>query len=105
MATAELAVALPALLLVLAAALGAVSAVTAQLRCADAAVRAARAAARGAPTESALRAAPDGSRLVLDRQSDGVRATVSLRWHPVPGVGVDLSAAAVAEAEPGEPGP
>jgi Flp pilus assembly protein TadG len=102
MATAELAVALPALLLVVVAAVGAVSAVTAQLRCADAAVRAARAAARGAPAGPALRAAPAGAHLATSRDGDEVRATVTARWQPMGHLGVDLTATAVAEVEPGE---
>jgi Flp pilus assembly protein TadG len=102
MATAELAVALPALLLVVVAAVGAVSAVTAQLRCADAAVRAARAAARGAPTGSALSAAPGAAHLAISRDGDEIRATVTARWQPVGHLGVDLAATAAAEVEPGE---
>ncbi len=57
--TAELAVALPALVLLLLAGLTAVQAVTVQLRCVDAAREAARAAARDAfcPTAAAVRTA------------------------------------------------
>jgi hypothetical protein len=101
--TAELAVALPALLLVVVAAVGAVSAVTAQLRCTDAAVRAARAVARGEPAEPALRAAPEGARLAIASAGDEVRATVTVRWSLGSGLaGIDLAASAVAELEPGE---
>lgn len=103
-ASAELAVALPALVLVLLAALGAISAVTAQLRCADAASRAARLASRGDPPGGALSAAPGGARLAVSRSGGEVSATVTIRWSlggTLPGV--DLSATAVAEAEPGEP--
>jgi Flp pilus assembly protein TadG len=103
-ATAEMAVALPALIVVLVAALAAVSAVTAQLRCADAASRAARLAARGEPTGAALGSAPGGARLALSRSGGEVSATVTIRWSLGPHLpGVELSAAAVAEAEPGEP--
>ena len=65
MATAEVAVALPALVLLVAAAMTAVSMVTAQLRCVDAAREAARAAARGEGAtvvrSLAERSAPGGS--------------------------------------------
>ena len=50
MATAELAVVLPVLVLLVAAGLTAISVLLAQLRCVDGAREAARAAARGEPT-------------------------------------------------------
>ena len=62
MATAELAVVLPTLVLIIAAGLSMLSVVVAQVRCVDAAREAARAAARDEPTEvvraTATRAAP-----------------------------------------------
>ena len=66
MVTAETAVVLPVLLLVLAGAVAAVVVVGAQLRCVDAAREGARAAARGEAAggrpELVRRAAPDGRR-------------------------------------------
>ena len=59
MVTAELAVALPALVLVLALAVGVLAVGTTRLRCADAAQAAARLAARGEPF-SAVREAATG---------------------------------------------
>ena len=65
MVTAETAVVLPVLLLVLAGAVAAVTVVGAQLRCVDAAREGARAAARGETPPpspgSCGRAAPDGA--------------------------------------------
>ena len=70
-ATAETAVVLPALVLVVVFALWAVAAVTAQLRCVDAASTAARALARGetsaASVAAARAAAPVGARIVVSR--------------------------------------
>lgn len=80
-ATAELAVVLPVLVLVIAAGLTAVSVFLAQLRCVDAAREAARAAARGesdaAVRSSAVRAGPDGATVEVAVQGDDVRVTVS----------------------------
>jgi hypothetical protein len=73
-ATAELAVALPTLVLVLASALGALDLGVSQIRCVDAARLGARLLARGEPAGAALaevtRAAPDGAR-VRTRAADG----------------------------------
>ncbi|HST66113.1 MAG TPA: TadE family type IV pilus minor pilin [Mycobacteriales bacterium] len=81
MATAELAVVLPALVLVVAAALTAVSVLLAQLRCVDAAREGARAAARGEPAEvarsAAARAAPTAAAVQIGTEGDSVRVTVS----------------------------
>jgi hypothetical protein len=86
MVTAELAVALPALILVLVAALYGVALVTAQLRCVDAAAVGARLAARGEPPAlvrtTALDAAPSESRLELARSAMVVTATVTVRVAP-----------------------
>jgi Flp pilus assembly protein TadG len=83
MATAELAVVLPALVLVVVAGLLAVSVVLAQLRCVDAAREAARAAARGEPPEvvrsSAARAGPGGASVVVAVVGEQVRVTVSAK--------------------------
>jgi Flp pilus assembly protein TadG len=110
MVTAETAVVLPVLLLVLAAAVAAVTVVGAQLRCVDAAREGARAAARGDPvgtvTSIVGRAAPDGAVTdvaVADRE---VRVTVTAPVTPVGPVPfqVSVTAEAVARLEPGVPG-
>jgi Flp pilus assembly protein TadG len=83
MVTAELAVALPALVVVMVAALYGVAVVTAQLRCEDAAAMAARLAARGEAAatvrSSALAAAPAGAGLSLAGSATTVTATVTVR--------------------------
>jgi hypothetical protein len=73
-ATAEMAVVLPALAVVLVFALWSVAAVTAQLRCVDAALVAARALARGETSDQSVAvaraAAPKGARIVVSRSDD-----------------------------------
>jgi hypothetical protein len=73
-ATAEMAVVLPALAVVLVFSLWSVAAVTAQLRCVDAALVAARALARGESADLSVAAArasaPDGARIVVSRSDD-----------------------------------
>lgn len=79
--TAELVVALPALLLTLSAALWGVGAGAAHLRCLDAAREGARTAARGEPAAEVLaaarRAAPAGAAVRLSRSGDLVHVSVS----------------------------
>jgi Flp pilus assembly protein TadG len=110
MVTAETAVVLPVLLLVLAAAVAAVTVVGAQLRCVDAAREGARAAARGDPVAvvEALvaRAAPEGATTVVDVGAEEVRVTVSTRIAPLGPVPlrITVSADAVALREPGQAG-
>jgi Flp pilus assembly protein TadG len=111
-ATAEMAVVLPALAVVLVFALWSVAAVTAQLRCVDAALVAARALARGEGSASSVAAArstaPAGARIVVSRSGDlvvvDVRASVRL---PGPWSGalpdVSLSGRAVASLEGATP--
>lgn len=107
-ATAELAAGLPALLVLLLAALTAVSAVTTHLRCAGAAREAALAAARGQPgTPAGQQAAPADAEVSVVVDGDTVEATVRA---PVPLLGARLpggrvAASAVAAVEPGAPGP
>ena len=103
-ATAELAVALPSLVLVVAAGLTAVAAVTAQLACVDAARAGARAAARGEPDAivraRATAAAPRDSTVTVDR-SDGlvaVRVRTSVAGGLLPPLRIDASATAADEA-------
>jgi Flp pilus assembly protein TadG len=107
MVTAETAVVLPVLLLVLAGAVAAVTIVGAQLRCVDAAREGARAAARGedVPAVTALvtRAAPDGATAAVDAGREQVRVTVLADvavLGPLP-LRVRVSADAVAMREPG----
>jgi Flp pilus assembly protein TadG len=106
MVTAETAVVLPVLLLVLAAAVAAVTVVGAQLRCVDAAREGARAAARGeqAAAVSVLvtRAGPDGAAATVSVGEREVRVTVSARVAPLGPVplSVTVSAEAVALREP-----
>lgn len=103
--TAEFAVAVPVLVVLLAAALTAVSAVTAQLRCVDAARETARAAARGDGDGVMIgrRIAPGESSVTVDGDAESVRAVVTARvrplgpWFPAPTV----TATAVAAREPG----
>jgi Flp pilus assembly protein TadG len=106
MVTAETAVVLPVLLLVLAGAVAAVTIVGAQLRCVDAAREGARAAARGEEVAEVTalvgRAAPDGASTHVDVGSEHVRVTVvadvaALGWVPLR---VRVSAEAVALREP-----
>jgi Flp pilus assembly protein TadG len=110
MVTAETAVVLPVLLLVLAAAVAAVTVVGAQLRCVDAAREGARAAARGEDLATVralvLRAAPDGVTVSVTQTGEDVRVGVSGRIAPLGPVplDVDVSAAAVARLEPGVSG-
>jgi hypothetical protein len=107
MATAEIAVALPALLVLVAAAMTAVSVLTAQLRCVDAAREAARATARGeAPvvvTSLAQRQAPNGARVVVTGGEE-IRATVSAEARSagglLPAFQVVATAVALREPEP-----
>jgi Flp pilus assembly protein TadG len=103
MVTAELAVALPALVVVMVAALYGVAVVTAQLRCEDAAAMAARLAARGETPaivrSSALAAAPSGAGLSLASSATTVTATVTVRVSApglaglLPGVSISSRAA------------
>jgi Flp pilus assembly protein TadG len=110
MVTAETAVVLPVLLLVLAGAVAVVTVVGAHLRCVDAAREGARAAARGEDvatvTEIVGRAAPQGAVATVAVGEDEVRVTVTARIAPLGPVplGVTVSAEAVALREPGEGG-
>jgi Flp pilus assembly protein TadG len=107
MVTAETAVVLPVLLLVLAGAVAAVTVVGAQLRCVDAAREGARAAARGEDTSlvTALagRAAPDGATTTVAVDGATVTVTVAAQVAPLGPVPlrVPVSASAVAQREPG----
>jgi hypothetical protein len=103
-ATAEAAVALPALVVVLGLAVGAVVTVGGQLRCVDAARAAARVAARGdtdsAASAAARQLAPPGAQVRVAHSDGLVVVSVAVtfragRWLP----GIPLHARAAAEAE------
>jgi hypothetical protein len=103
-ATAEAALALPALLVVLALAVGVVVSVGAQLRAVDAARAAARVVARGDSDAAATRAAsaltPGGAQVRISHHGRDVEVRVDAdlhltRWLPT----IHVSARAVAEAE------
>lgn len=104
MVTAELAVAIPSVVLVLALCLVAVRAGIDQIRCVDAARIAGRSAARGdgAATVRALasEAAPAGAQVQVGGSGGQVRVTVSVRtggWGVLPGW--ELSASSVTPVE------
>jgi len=84
--TAEAAVVLPVLLVVLAAALWILASVAAQVACVDAARVGARAAARGDDPEAVRRAAiavaPDGARVEVSTAGDEVTVRVSAAVRP-----------------------
>ena len=107
MVTAETAVVLPVLLLVLAGAVAAVTVVGAQMRCVDAAREAARAAARGEPLDVVhslvSRIAPPGAGAVITDGEGEVRVTVGARIAPLGPLPLrfQVSATALARREPG----
>ena len=106
-ATAELAVALPGFVVLLAALLFGGSALVAELRCADAARAGARWAARGEPAEEvrrvAGRAAPDGADVHVAVSARTVTVVVSVPFPLRFGTGLadrlTISAAATAARE------
>lgn len=112
--TAETAVVLPCLLLVLAVLVAVLAVVAGQLRCVDAARSAARLAARGdvvqaVRAEAALRA-PDGAVVQVVERGDRVVVQVQARVHPLgwlarrlPGVEVQAEATALRESTVGAP--
>jgi TadE-like protein len=107
-ATAELAVGLPVVVLLLVAGLTAVNAVATQLRCVDAAREAALAASRGEPGEAAgRRSAPDGAAVTVEVRGDVVHAQVRAPVRSLGGLigGLTVSGDAVAAVEPGSPEP
>ncbi|WP_141704336.1 TadE family type IV pilus minor pilin [Planobispora rosea] len=106
--TAETAVVLPALIVILAAGLWAVAVVEAQLECADAARSGARAASRGEPLEwvrdGVRAAAPVGARVKITRDAGRARVEVSAGVRPRWGLSlpeVAVRAVAVSAVEPG----
>ena len=107
MVTAETAIVLPVLLLVLAGVVAVLVVVGAQLRCVDAAREGARAAARGDDaarvTAVVARAGPSGAVARIATGATEVRVTVSAVVAPLGAVPlhVRVSAGAVAAREPG----
>ncbi|MGY1710100.1 TadE family type IV pilus minor pilin [Geodermatophilus sp. SYSU D00758] len=107
MVTAETAVVLPVLLVVLAGAVAAVTVLAAQLRCVDAAREGARAAARGedAAVVVALaeRAAPGGAVVTVGSGASEVVVRVAVEVAPLgpAPLRVPVAAEAVAVREPG----
>jgi hypothetical protein len=100
--TAELAVGLPALVLMLLFALGAVNAVLARMQCVDAARDAALASARGGDGPAAgQRRAPRGASVAVTLDGSQAAATVRVTVHPLgPHLpSVTVSGAAVADRE------
>ncbi|MGN9843727.1 TadE family type IV pilus minor pilin [Nonomuraea sp. H19] len=104
--TAETAAMLPALMVVLAAALWAIQAVSAQVECVDAARTAARAAARGEPLDQVRDVARAATRpdaqvdVTRDTETTKVQITVQVRpaWGAsLPAVRVAASATAATE--------
>ena len=108
MVTAELAVAIPAVVLVLVACLAGVHAAVDQIRCVDAARLASRAAARGdAPQrveELARRGAPDGAVVSVTRHGGDAIVIVRARVGGWGGVVPSWSVSATAQT-PIEEGP
>lgn len=103
MATAELALAIPALVLVVMLSIQSLSLGLAQVRCTDAARAGARAAARGEDAHEVRRAAqqvaPARSQVSVSRSRGTVRVTVSSP-SPASWVGLTPRAEAVAAVEP-----
>lgn len=111
MVTAETAVVLPVLLVVLAAAVWVLACVAAQLRCVDAARVGARAAARGdaaaAVTTATSRVAPAGAQIRVVRSGEEVTVLVRAAVRPfgtalsrLPATSVAARATAVVEGLP-----
>ena len=108
-ATAELAVVLPVLVLLIAAGMSAVSVFLAQLRCVDAAREGARAAARGerdaAVRSAAVRSAPDGAAVRVRTQGGDIEVTVSATGAAGGLLGpLQVEAVAIARREPEQSG-
>jgi hypothetical protein len=107
-ATAEIAVALPALVLIITVALWGVSVAAAQVACVDAARAGARAAARGEPIPAVkaavVQAAPPGARVEARRNGDLVEVEViaEIRAPAMSGLPpIAVRERAVAATEPG----
>lgn len=111
MVTAEIAVALPSLVLITAMAVWGVLVASVQLTCTDAARTGARAAARGealpAVRELVVRAVPAGATVEVHRDAETVRIDVSVPVKPPAATGfpsLTVRAHAIAATEPGGAG-
>lgn len=108
MVTAETAVALPALVVLLGGLLVLVAAVSGQLRCVDAAREGARSAARGDPPGTVVQvtrsAAPPGAQITVSRAGAEVTVTVTARTRVLGRLGgsVTVRASATSRLEPTE---
>jgi hypothetical protein len=104
--TAELAAALPALLLLLVAGVMAVSVAGVKVRCVAAARDGALGEARGGSgVEAARRVAPDGASVTVAIDGDLAQVTVSAQVRPFGDLlpAITVSGSAVAAVEPGSP--
>lgn len=105
MVTAELATALPVLVVLMATGAAAAGVLQSRVRCADAAREAARAVARGEPAravELAGRAAGRPVSVVAGAGPDSTTVTVHMPVRPVPWLGTfTVSESAVVATEPG----
>ena len=110
--TAETAVVLPVLLVVLAVAVWVLAAVSGQLRCTDAAGAGVRLAARGESTSAVeaavLATAPEGSSVQVRQLGEQVEVVVSSQVRPfgrirLPGVSLSSRAVALREDVAGAP--
>ncbi|QXJ23158.1 pilus assembly protein [Actinomadura graeca] len=108
MATVEIAVALPSLVLITALALWGVTVASVQLTCTDAARTGARAAARGeslsAVRDTVARALPAGAMVKVRRDAAAVRVDISAEVQAPAAAGLPplvVQAHAVAVTEPG----
>ncbi|WP_308035566.1 TadE family type IV pilus minor pilin [Streptomyces pseudogriseolus] len=101
--TAESAMVLPVLVLVMAALVWGLMAVAAQIKCVDAARAGARAAARQDPPDAVVEvtreAAPAGARITVRRDAEQVRVTVVARAPLLRALPFELREEAVAAAE------
>ncbi len=107
MISAELAMAIPSLLVVLALCLAGLGLAIDQIRCVDAARVAARAASRGEPDvrarDLAEQVAPEGARIVVARQGAEVVVEVVARPRGLLWQAPQAKGRAVAVLEPGVP--
>jgi len=108
MVTAEIAVALPALVLVLAVSVWAVRIASIQVACTDAARSGARAAARGEPLPAVramvARALPPGAQIKISRDAETTRVEIAVPTRPPAASGLPpllIRAEATAATEPG----
>ena len=98
--TAEAAVVIPALVVVVAMALGGLRAAAMHLRCVEAARAGAREAARGEPVEQvrayARQRAPSAATVEVDLDGDLVRVRVRARAQLLGGLGIEVGGESVA---------